>query len=695
VKKIVALTAVLLVLVFSMGSGITGTHRACASDIVSKVTGETATPVPPIADADGSYSCYVHETLLLDGSGSYDPDGTIIKYEWNFGDETTGTGEKPSHTYSSTGTFTVTLTVTDNHDLTDDDITTVEVISRPTPPPPPPPPPPNKMPKADAGPNQKVWVNRTILFSGAGSHDEDGIIISYNWDFSDGRMALGVDVSHVYSEPGHHTVTLIVKDDRYGEDSDTCIVKVYEVPAPFVGELSELVPAGKKGHVVNASKEANTTITLNTTSRVTVTVLKYERNPYPEDPINATTVPLYADVMVSISEAVEWPIYVEMFYTDEEVEGLNESSLGIYYWFNGTWRSCSDTGVDIERNVAWAYMTSEEEASGSPILVGGTLAPPLPPILSNLTITPEEVEIGNNVTIGVDIENIDSQSFTYNFTMQIGELTLLVDVKLESYESKTVKRTITPSFVGLYDVQVDGLVGIFEVKTLPKPAEFEVSDLTIVPVKVEPGEEVDINFTVTNIGELPGDYSFTIGIAGPLLVVSKEMTGSLEAGESEVASYMLTEDVPGTYSVEVDGLKDSFEVKIIPSAGFVLSNLTITPSKIEFGEEITVSFIIRNADSRPFVYVPHVQIGEITIMDYVELEGHESKVIVHTINQETAGDFEVEVDGLTGSYTVKPRWMRPENIVWIIFVIIVAATILYAGWKGKIPNMHPEIDDEI
>ena len=105
--------------------------------------------------------------------------------------------------------------------------------------------------------------------------------------------------------------------------------------------------------------------------------------------------------------------------------------------------------------------------------------PPLPPFLSDLTITPSELELGDSVTIGLDIQNSDSQSFTYIVTMQIGELTLLVDVELGAYESKTVSRTITPDMVGTFNVTVNGLTGNFTVKAPPKPAEFTVSDLVI------------------------------------------------------------------------------------------------------------------------------------------------------------------------------------------------------------------------
>ena len=52
--------------------------------------------------------------VTFDGSGSSDPDGTIVNYEWGFGDGNTSTGVTANHSYTSAGTYTVRLTVTDN-----------------------------------------------------------------------------------------------------------------------------------------------------------------------------------------------------------------------------------------------------------------------------------------------------------------------------------------------------------------------------------------------------------------------------------------------------------------------------------------------------------------------------------------------------------------------------------------------------
>ena len=56
--------------------------------------------------------------VSVDGSTSSDSDGTIASYAWNFGDSATATGVTASHTYGSDGTYTVTLTVTDNSGAT-------------------------------------------------------------------------------------------------------------------------------------------------------------------------------------------------------------------------------------------------------------------------------------------------------------------------------------------------------------------------------------------------------------------------------------------------------------------------------------------------------------------------------------------------------------------------------------------------
>jgi len=79
----------------------------------------TDNPIPPIASADGPYGARSSETIYFDGTGSSDEDGTIVSYSWDWGDgESAGSGVNPTHSYFLSGTYTVTLTVTDNEGMT-------------------------------------------------------------------------------------------------------------------------------------------------------------------------------------------------------------------------------------------------------------------------------------------------------------------------------------------------------------------------------------------------------------------------------------------------------------------------------------------------------------------------------------------------------------------------------------------------
>ena len=53
-------------------------------------------------------------TVVFDASGSFDPDGTIVSYQWTFGDGFTGAGKNVTHTYPGAGSFDVTLVVFDD-----------------------------------------------------------------------------------------------------------------------------------------------------------------------------------------------------------------------------------------------------------------------------------------------------------------------------------------------------------------------------------------------------------------------------------------------------------------------------------------------------------------------------------------------------------------------------------------------------
>ena len=91
------------------------------------VTVDIAPKIPPVASFTFSVS-----GLTVDFTDtSSDPDGSIDAWSWDFGDGNTSTAQNPSHVYASDGQYTVILTVTDNHGLTDQASQPLSMISAP------------------------------------------------------------------------------------------------------------------------------------------------------------------------------------------------------------------------------------------------------------------------------------------------------------------------------------------------------------------------------------------------------------------------------------------------------------------------------------------------------------------------------------------------------------------------------------
>jgi hypothetical protein len=80
-------------------------------------TGGSSQPPVAVASVNGAASGTTPFTVNFSSAGSFDPDGSIANYHWNFGDGTSSTAQNPSKVYNSAGMFTAVLTVTDNSGL--------------------------------------------------------------------------------------------------------------------------------------------------------------------------------------------------------------------------------------------------------------------------------------------------------------------------------------------------------------------------------------------------------------------------------------------------------------------------------------------------------------------------------------------------------------------------------------------------
>jgi PKD repeat protein len=174
---------------------------------------------PPIIKLNGTIalskiSVFKNEPVTLDASASYDPDGRIVKYYWDFGDEYNGDGSIVTHKYSKAGEYNIKLTIIDNKNLRDSYTKKILVLNKP----------PVSIPMGDV-----IAVKGTeAKFNGSSSYDIDGHIVKYKWYFEDDGYAEGLQVSHIFEAPGKYNVTLNVTDDDGVDGISTMAIDIYE-----------------------------------------------------------------------------------------------------------------------------------------------------------------------------------------------------------------------------------------------------------------------------------------------------------------------------------------------------------------------------------------------------------------------------------------------------------------------------------
>jgi PKD repeat protein len=179
-----------------------------------------AAPKAPYAHASADKTeVTVGEPVWFSSEGSWDPDGYIASWYWDFGDGESSTEASPVHPYAVAGTYEVSLVVTDNDGLSSEPARltiTVTVANLP----------PVAVASAD---KTLVAVGEEIHFSSEGSFDPESGALAYSWDFGDGWTSASANPTHAYEAGGYYTVTLTVTDPESASDSVAIAVTAVEV----------------------------------------------------------------------------------------------------------------------------------------------------------------------------------------------------------------------------------------------------------------------------------------------------------------------------------------------------------------------------------------------------------------------------------------------------------------------------------
>ncbi|MFM9919167.1 PKD domain-containing protein [Lacisediminihabitans sp. H27-G8] len=223
-------------------AAVYGTALSAADVLNHYNLGSSIPNVPPVAAFS---STTTDLTSSFDGSGSTDPDGSIVGYAWDFGDSNTGTGATATHTYTLPGTYVVSLTVTDNRGATNTVTHSVTATL------------PNVAPTAAF---TTTATDLAVAVNGSGSTDTDGTVASYAWDFGDGATASGSTANHTFAAAGTYTISLTVTDDKGATGMVTHPVSVLAANVPPVAAFGSTTTNLSAAFDASASTDSDGTI---------------------------------------------------------------------------------------------------------------------------------------------------------------------------------------------------------------------------------------------------------------------------------------------------------------------------------------------------------------------------------------------------------------------------------------------------
>ena len=284
-------------------------------------TGSGPVDYPPVANAGNDKTTLIGTVVTFDAGSSIDDKG-IASYSWDF-DQSNGitadaTTKIASKTYTATGIYTVTLTVTDTAGQKSTD--TLQVTVNPSSV--------DNPPVANAGADKTATVGSDLTFDGSASTDDKGIA-SYSWNFGDGTTATGVSPTHKYATAGTYTVTLTVTDTAAQKATDTLQVTV---------------------------NNAGSTVSYTPT---------YDNRLRSDTPTTVLSTTTFLDIGKSTPTSRDVMIFDLSSY--KTTDTISKATLSLYWYYPAGKTRTSDTVVEVYRPVEWdpQYVTWNSRASGT------------------------------------------------------------------------------------------------------------------------------------------------------------------------------------------------------------------------------------------------------------------------------------------------------------------------------------------
>jgi len=250
--------------------------------------------------------------------------------------------------------------------------------------------------------------------------------------------------------------------------------------------------------------------------------------------------------------------------------------------------------------------------------------------LTNLGISRTEAEVGETIFVSVTATNIGDEAGDFSLELFVNnQKRETKGIQLGGGETKRVEFEVTEDAEGDYQVRLGDLITSFRITSEAqpiKPAEFQVTALTINPLTVLADEIVEISVKVTNVGEASGSYTVNLKIDDTII---ETIDVTLSGGATELVEFEVTETSPGTHTVEVGNQSGSFTVESSGPASedIIIYSLFVRPYEVWEGETVTLKAKADNLANEPGTLQVRIMIkDEVEATQIIQLDAGATEV---------------------------------------------------------------------
>ena len=309
-----------------------------------------------------------------------------------------------------------------------------------------------------------------------------------------------------------------------------------------------------------------------------------------------------------------------------------------------------------------------------------------PGVLKNLSDVLENLSVENLVQLFIEISNLPETPDIVAYLLEPMDSTFVSTVvttwiNSTGYNSLITVIEVSPSSVidKIYTVmtseqrlEIYSQLSATIISQLPTLSTFEVTDLSITPDTITPGESVDISFKVTNIGSQTDDYKLDVMINS---VLEQTYSAIVSAGESTTISLQVSKELEGTYTVKVGDQESTFKVEqtvtpVITPGSVKASTIEIIPKITEVGSNLLISVGVNNPGDESAESTIELQVDGVTTdsKDVTLAAGAAQSIIFEIKANYDAGTHTISVDGVSSEVTLTEV---KQGLPWLTIAVII------------------------